>query len=126
MKKRKKMKKQKEIRDQNQISLEGQILASRERIQETLVDLLELQDEKRMKEFQRSLLKFYQQIRVYIEKSNQEYDILEKMDQESLKGISISGNEEDLEKWLEYYHELERVLFDIGITNILKANTISA
>lgn len=120
------MKKQKEIRDQNQISLEGQILASRERIQETLVDLLELQDEKRMKEFQRSLLKFYQQIRVYIEKSNQEYDILEKMDQESLKGISISGNEEDLEKWLEYYHELERVLFDIGITNILKANTISA
>lgn len=114
-----------QIEETEKISLKSQILALRDEAQRSLIEFYDYNDIRRFREFKRKLLRFFQIVRVYIEKSERDYEILEDLDNEFVEKVSRNngGNEgNEVEKWLNYYQELERVLFDIGITNILKAN----
>lgn len=114
-----------QIEKREGITLEGQILTLRNEAQNLLIEFYDYKDIRRFREFKKALLRFYQMVRVYIEKSDKDYEILEDLDREILEGVSENESENKIEKWMEYHQELERVLFDIGITNILKAHNIS-
>lgn len=68
-------------------------------------------------EFQKALIIFYQNVRVYIERTDGYEDLIEEMDRILQKG----GEDVNSGEWLNYYNRINSALYDAGVLDVIKA-----